>query len=1372
LTCGVILKGVKTRHIARRMERSPKKERAEPVQMVYIRKLEIRGFKSVGRKVTLELDRGFTAITGPNGSGKCLVEGTSITVSNGIFKVEELFEGSRRSGLEIASQDLQSYVVPVEPILVPSLNTARSGIELAEVVAVFKQIIDEETYYVETETGRTARTTGEHKLLVKGMAFTWVRGSHLQPGMLVGAIEGERVVWETIEEVRKLRRRRQAVYDVCVPLYHNFIGGTGLVLHNSNVLDAIKFVLGEVSAKSLRTDKFSGVVCDSVSASGGGKTAFVRLSLDNSDRRIPIDEDEVIISREVDSSGESVYRLGKVQTQRAAINDLISVAGLSYRGYNIVMQGEIARIADRDPVERRLEIEFAVGIAEYDERKRQALEQLREADTNIRVAAARMDEVSQRVEQLEEERNRALRSAFLQKEMRKMSALMVSASISKSAEEVSMRRKRLIEEEAAFEEGKRQYEGKRLQYSEKQEAWRRFTEDIEKGGSDLSSIQAKVGEIQVKQTETSAKMTAAIESLERSRKELGSAKIEVGKLYGNIRSERARTKEDIAHQSLLKSELSRERASLDAARAKLRRAERRREEALRTENETTAEIAQRSQDLALLEGTMRSHRRRIQELRREMKNAEERRDALASTLRELARHLDRLVELKKGEGERLQGIEKNAKQKEGFVGGVALEIDELTELIERVKGALIQAETRKEIVQSIAEEEGAVQKVMELKEKGLVEGVIGKLSDLIEFEENNRIAVEAASGGWLRSVVVHDLKTALICAEALKNDKLGRIKLIPLSETDRTAIEIPEELMGKVKRTMDIMSYDDGIEAAICKVFGDTVIAPTRIDAIEASRRGLRAVTPDGEVFEPSGGIVGGYYRKPTDILSLLPPNQAVEKLETNLSKLLEFQEERRREYSKRLQEELNDLALDRVQTERGFQLVEKETKSMRAEVERISRSLQATVGNIRRARELIEETNASIAKGLSSRSSLKGQIIDLGQRLRRSQGIIGSLNLSTFESVEREASKRVSDGQEKLSAIRSRISAASKNFAIMEPMVRRTKGQIRRLRDQNRAISSKIRGYEKQADELKMVLEANAQRRSELSQLIEGARERRRAFESEVQGLSKELEEGSRLLEGRREEVSERRIEVERAELQETERLNELRRLGYEMPLHVEEEEMGGISKTLEEMEKEAQTMGPVNPLAIEQYGQQYKNYKMLSVRRNELEGERTGIIRFMDEIESKKRQTFMDALEKINASFGRFFEKITGGKGWLQLENIEDPFSGGLDMFVQFPSKSPRLVSAVSGGEKSVSAICFIFAMQELKPAPFYVMDEVDAHLDPMNAERFGELIKERSESSQMIAITLRDIVARKAHRIFGAYVNKGTTQIVEMPQRKDEA
>ncbi|MBO3803871.1 MAG: AAA family ATPase, partial [Candidatus Brockarchaeota archaeon] len=384
--------------------------------MVYIKRLEVRGFKSFGRKATLDLEKGFTVITGPNGSGKCLAEGTKISTPFGEERVEDLFESASRSGIEVEVAGLETYALPLAPLFVRSLDPGKGTVGLERAAALYRQTVDGEVYQVVTETGREVRVTGEHGFLARAGKVSWLRARELRPGAVVATAEGG-LDWEVVEEVKVLRRARRKVYDVCVPFRHNFVGGAGFVLHNSNVLDAIKFVLGEASAKSLRTDKFASVVCDSLPESGPGKTAFVRVVLDNADRKIPVDEDEVAISREVDSSGESVYRLGRVQTSRTAIGDLISVAGLSHRGYNIVMQGEIARIADKDPVERRQEIELAVGIAEYDERKKQAVEQLREADTNIRIADARMEEVSNRVEQLEAERNHALRSIYLQKEI-------------------------------------------------------------------------------------------------------------------------------------------------------------------------------------------------------------------------------------------------------------------------------------------------------------------------------------------------------------------------------------------------------------------------------------------------------------------------------------------------------------------------------------------------------------------------------------------------------------------------------------------------------------------------------------------------------------------------------------------------------------------------------------------------------------------------------------------------------------------------------------------------------------------------------------------------------------------------------------------
>jgi chromosome segregation protein len=200
--------------------------------------------------------------------------------------------------------------------------------------------------------------------------------------------------------------------------------------------------------------------------------------------------------------------------------------------------------------------------------------------------------------------------------------------------------------------------------------------------------------------------------------------------------------------------------------------------------------------------------------------------------------------------------------------------------------------------------------------------------------------------------------------------------------------------------------------------------------------------------------------------------------------------------------------------------------------------------------------------------------------------------------------------------------------------------------------------------------------------------------------------------------------------------------------------------------MQLELEKLGSVNQLAVEQYDEFKDNYKQLSVRRNQLEEERRSIVKFMQEIEEKKCSAFMKAYEQINESFKALFSKLTGGgTGSLQLQNIEDIFSGGLDIFVQFPGKATRIVSGASGGEKSVAAVAFLFAIQNLSPAPFYIFDEIDAHLDQSNAERLADLLREQSTNSQFIVISLRDVVVDRAERLFGVFLQYGVSHVVSV-------
>ncbi|MEM3647956.1 MAG: AAA family ATPase, partial [Thermoproteota archaeon] len=233
--------------------------------------------------------------------------------------------------------------------------------------------------------------------------------------------------------------------------------------------------------------------------------------------------------------------------------------------------------------------------------------------------------------------------------------------------------------------------------------------------------------------------------------------------------------------------------------------------------------------------------------------------------------------------------------------------------------------------------------------------------------------------------------------------------------------------------------------------------------------------------------------------------------------------------------------------------------------------------------------------------------------------------------------------------------------------------------------------------------------------------------------------------------------------------RIQELKNRIPGQPLKVSEDKESLTEKYLGILRSELEKVQEVNMLAINQYEQEVYFYRNALERINELEEERRSIQEFMEDIERRKREAFLDGLNRINKYFSIFFNKMTGGDGWLQLEDPERPFEAGLTVYVRFPGKEARVISGVSGGEKSVAALCLIFAMQKLFPAAFYIFDEPDAHLDYVNVERMTELLKEVSKESQIIIVSLRDVVVSKADKVIGVYVKNGFSRFIEMPTGK---
>ncbi len=286
--------------------------------------------------------------------------------------------------------------------------------------------------------------------------------------------------------------------------------------------------------------------------------------------------------------------------------------------------------------------------------------------------------------------------------------------------------------------------------------------------------------------------------------------------------------------------------------------------------------------------------------------------------------------------------------------------------------------------------------------------------------------------------------------------------------------------------------------------------------------------------------------------------------------------------------------------------------------------------------------------------------------------------------------------------------------------------------------------------------------------------RDEYKRFDSELQRVENEISRINEALKPLVEKLNRLKEQSIRLDMEYQGCLRELEELGYTGKVEFSDAEITLAEALHRALEEERETLyGRLNMGALTLYPPQMRDYRNLSDRINKLEEEKRAILNFIEAVEKEKREAFYSALEKLNQRFAETFQAITGGKGWVQLQNPEDPFSGGLDLIVEFPGKPPMPVTALSGGEKSVVSVCYIFALQSLtKASPFYIFDEVDAHLDPVNVDRLAELLARESKKTQIIVISFKEPMATRADRLFGIYAKNGVSHIYTIPSKVVEA
>jgi chromosome segregation protein len=1135
----------------------------------------------------------------------------------------------------------------------------------------------------------------------------------------------------------------------------------------TNIMDALLFALGELSTRRLRAESAAKLIFHGSETAGleKAKMAKVVIQFDNSDGIMPVDTVTVTVSREVYRNGQSVYRLNGRRISRARILEVLSMAAIGSASQNIIPQGTITRLTDVTPAERRKIIEDLVGIGQYDAEKAGAEDKLRTADISIRTAMGRIDEVQKRLDDLERERNELLRYSFIQNEIKKFEAIKISNDISqlnKQVEEISTQAGKVRSKVDKFRELR---EGRRSKRREIESEWRKLSSEIvEEGGSQVVKVQISIGELKSKLTELNTKISSGQSSFEGLKRVRENNLGQYQTLRSEIRENRLKIRKLRVEHEAIQSEISAKETEHDALAQETAQLWENLGENSEKIREAELQIDRHYKRLTFLRSETAKNGNAIQLASRRLRELNDRKTRFAATLSEIENSLAELDKVQKEQKTQLKNLEHNIERRTVQKEAVEKEISEAGKIANSAKEAVIEFVTQRELAETVAAEEKALRGIEELGEVGAISGIHGRLRKLITIDRAHKKAIEAAAAGWLEALVVKDIDSAFMCTESLRRMKLGRIKIIPLQgASNPKSLRMPARA-GVSGAASAFIKYEKNYEAAVNYVFGDTLIVSDDKTAFALSNEGYRAVTINGDLYEPGGAFESGYYRAPVDFSAIIPSETAIKRLDEAVKALQQHLFQRDSDMTT-FEEEIERTKIEIAHMSESITTLDRE-------MARVKHSVKRTRINIRH----VEKRSAKLEKEIEAEKAQMGlyqsERRSIQKELQKLQAEIAVLRRKTdvghIQELEVKRERLAEEGntlRQKIGTVQTELSTLQSQFDnVLRVGYQNSKIQLSKVEQQQRRVEKEVAGALQERESLKQELSELEKSRVELSKAVFSAREESKKFTTQIDAIDTEL----RSLDAEHEQaetlLNQLNLSIQTCQLQLQQHQSQLRQFGYEKPLEVTAKQLEEAEIIIRMMRFELERIGAVNQLALSHYAEQNSRYRELSLRLNELEREKQAIVQFMDEIESKKRRVFMDAFGKINLSLQKYFTKLTGGgEATLKLENPDEPFYGGIDMLVQFPNKPSIVVSGASGGERSVSAVSFIFALNEFTPTSFYILDEIDAHLDAFHVSKLADVFLEESEKSQFIVITLKPEVVNKAQRVYGVYERNGVSNVI---------
>lgn len=1140
----------------------------------------------------------------------------------------------------------------------------------------------------------------------------------------------------------------------------------------SNISDAVRWVLGETSSKSLRGSKMEDVIFGGTSTRKALGFAQVQLTLDNTDGTLKDKGDIVTVSRRYYRSGESEYKIDGENVRRRDIRELFMDTGLGADGYSMVGQGKIDSIISAKNEDRRELFEEAAGISRFRHKRTDAQRRLEQAQENLVRLLDILGELESRVGPLKVQSEKAAQFLELSEEKKELEIGVWLQKIERFTND-------LREQEHRIDAANASYEGCE---------------------NELKSIEAKIENVISETTKINAQIEDVRSSSQSFEEEALRKDAQINVLQANLTHNEDtinRLMSDIEGANETGATIDqriadeeRRLADNEQKNAELRKTledvTHRGEELMNSNEEYSRMTVELNKKISALTLAMSDDKVRCSGASSSIEEIEQRKGTVDEALQQSEKALETTLAQQRESEENMAFLQNRIDENKNSLSGYQLKLKSKTEAAEKIKEQLEKTAAQRDQKQSRARLlsdleknmegfSGAVKAVIQQSRAKALGGIDGVLSRLITVENAHSTAIEVALGAAMQNIVTENEADAKRAILYLKQNNLGRATFLPVSNIKGRTLDEKDldDQYGFVAVASDLVKCDNKYKEILSNLLGRTVIVEDMDCAIGMAKRyhnRFKIVTLDGQVINPGGSMSGGSRAKGAGVLSRA--NQ-IEELVEEAKKLDDQCREIQGEYKTAVEQanfaaaslqgaeaDMKQAQEDMIRAQGDYKLIcekrssiEAQQKSLREEKENASARIISLQQELETAQKRVKEGEEAIAEAEKELQSTGEGADEIAQKREEIRQKIQEINLQlvTLAKDSETAKITIEDLNSRKNNEKDRVQSTLEEIAAIEKQsdeLRASVNEIKKAADDLRSqaqnavdsVKEKIEqrnDLEKQSNELRLLERNKSQEREKLSGELVRLDERKIAMRKEYDELNDMLFE---------------QYELTRREAQ---------------ALGIVIENMSEAKKRLHEIKVAIKKLGSINVGAIEEYKEVSERYTFLKEQIDDIEKSKSELNKIIEDLTVSMSEKFLTQFNKINSEFAVCFtDFFGGGKGELVLEEPDNCLESAIEIKIQPPGKSVQNINLFSGGEKSLAALALLFSVLKVTPSPFCIYDEVEAALDDVNVERFAKYMRKMTDNTQFISITHRRGTMEEADVLYGVTMQeKGVSKLLEL-------